>query len=71
MMRDHGAEGNLPAGLSNPARQALESAGISRLEQLTQMSQVAVLKLHGMGPTGIDILRRSLAKNGLSFKQPV
>ena len=70
MTQDLRAESGLPAQLSNPARRALEAAGMFRLEQLTQMSEAEVLKLHGMGPKGIEILRHSLADNGLSFKQP-
>lgn len=70
MVQDRGAESSLPSKLSNPARRALEAAGISRLEQLSRLTEAEVLNLHGMGPKGIDVLRRSLAENGLSFKRP-
>jgi hypothetical protein len=69
-MQDRSGESDLPARLSNPARRALEVAGIFRLEQLSQVSEADVLKLHGMGPKGIEILRRALAENRFTFKQP-
>lgn len=63
-------ESNFPAGLSRPARQALAAAGYDRLEQLTGTSEAEILKLHGMGPKGLDQLRRALAARGLSFADP-
>jgi len=60
-------ESNLPTELSNPARQALVGAGYVRLEQFTSLSEAEVLRLHGMGPKGIDVIRRALQARGLSF----
>ncbi|QBD79301.1 DNA-binding protein [Ktedonosporobacter rubrisoli] len=60
-------ESDLPAELSNPARRALIGAGYVRLEQFTSLSEAEVLKLHGMGPKGIEALRRTLAARDLSF----
>ena len=60
-------ESDLPAGLSRPAQRALAAAGIVRLEQLAHVGEDEVLKLHGMGPKGIDQLRRALSARGLSF----
>jgi DNA-directed RNA polymerase alpha subunit len=54
---------------SNPARRALHDAGYTRLEQLTQVTEAQLLKLHGMGPKAIRILRETLDARGLSFKQ--
>ncbi len=54
--------------LSAPARRALAGAGITRLEQLTQVTEAELKKLHGLGPNGIDQLRRALADHGWSFK---
>lgn len=59
---------DLPPGLAAPARRALDSAGIARLEQLARHSQVEVERLHGIGPKAIKLLRRALAARGLSFK---
>ncbi|MDQ3693415.1 MAG: DNA-binding protein [Chloroflexota bacterium] len=59
----------LPAGLSKPARQALEHAGYTRLEQLAQITERELLQLHGMGPKSIPLLRQALAAKGLSFAE--
>ncbi|MCR8981236.1 DNA-binding protein [Brevibacillus laterosporus] len=64
---DHAIESDLPAKLAKPARRALEGAGYLRLEQLSQLSEAEVLKLHGMGPKAIDQIRSALADKGLSF----
>jgi hypothetical protein len=58
---------DLPAGLAKPAQRALAAAGYRRLEQFTSISEAEVLKLHGMGPKAIELLRRALAAKGLSF----
>jgi hypothetical protein len=60
-------ESGLPPGLSQPALRALDGAGITRLEQLTRFSEDDLMKLHGFGPKGLDLLRRALAEKGLSF----
>ena len=59
---------DFPAGLSAPARRALDGAGYTRLEQLTKVSAAELKKLHGMGPKAIEQLRSALAEKGLSFK---
>ncbi len=61
------SEDDLPAKIGRPARQALEVAGYTRLSQLTAVSEKELLKLHGMGPKGIRILREALAAQGLAF----
>ncbi|MGH2534668.1 MAG: DNA-binding protein [Thermomicrobiales bacterium] len=58
---------DLPHTLSNPARQALLAAGYVRLEQIAGVSAAEILQLHGMGPKGIEMLRRALDGRGLSF----
>ena len=58
---------NFPAGLSAPALRALAGAGITNLDQLSQVSEAELKRLHGMGPKGIRILREALAARGLSF----
>jgi predicted flap endonuclease-1-like 5' DNA nuclease len=52
-----------------PAERALVNAGYTRLEQLTQVTEADLLKLHGMGPKAIRILREALAERGWSFKE--
>jgi hypothetical protein len=69
MTHSNAGEGasDLPAGLSKPAQRALAAAGYRRLEQFTSISEADVLKLHGMGPKAIELLRSALAAKGLSF----
>jgi len=56
-----------PKGLSQPALRALLRAGITSLEQLTTITEADLLKLHGMGPQAIDLLRNALNGWGQSF----
>ncbi|HQY90047.1 DNA-binding protein [Caldilinea sp.] len=53
--------------VSAPALRALTAAGIQQLEQLTQVSETELLRLHGMGPKAIGQLRQVLAAKGLTF----
>ncbi len=62
------AKDGLPK-LSAPARRALASAGYTRLEQLTQVTEAEILKLHGVGPNTIKPLRAALAAQGLAFAE--
>ena len=61
-------ESDLPK-IGRPAQQALTEAGIQRLEQLTRFSEKEILRLHGMGPKALGILRQALADRGLSFAE--
>jgi hypothetical protein len=63
----HEHESDFPDGLAAPARRALTGAGYSRLNQLTEISEADLKKLHGVGPNAIEQLRRALAERGLSF----
>jgi DNA-directed RNA polymerase alpha subunit len=56
-----------PAGVAKPAQRALAGAGYTRLEQLNQVRESDLLKLHGMGPKAMNALRTALAEKGLSF----
>jgi hypothetical protein len=51
-----------------PATRALEAAGITRLSQLPDHRAADLLKLHGMGPRAIAILRQALADQELAFR---
>jgi hypothetical protein len=55
---------DLPAGLSHPARRALARAGYTQLDQLTQVSESDLYRLHGMGAKAIGQLRVALAARG-------
>lgn len=54
--------------LSSPARNALVHAGIDTLEKLAMYTEKDILKMHGIGPASLPILRSSLKEEGLSFK---
>lgn len=55
--------------LSAPARRALENSEIKTLKQLSMLSEADLLKLHGMGPASITILKKALKDQGLSLKK--
>jgi uncharacterized protein YdhG (YjbR/CyaY superfamily) len=57
--------------LAAPARRVLSAAGYARLDQLAQVSEPDLKKLHGMGPTAIAALRDALHARGLSFHRSV
>jgi hypothetical protein len=53
--------------LASPAQRALAGAGITRLDQLSRMSEAELSRLHGIGPNAIKTLRLALQEKGLSF----
>ena len=55
---------------SVPAERALAGAGYTRLDQLSSVTEADLLKLHGMGPKAVRILREALAERGLAFAGP-
>ena len=61
---------DLPPGIGAPATRALAAAGITRLVQLTSLSEVELLKLHGVGPKAVRLLREALSKRRLKFARP-
>ena len=61
---------DFPAGLSQPALRALSAAGYTRLDQLTKVKEADLLKLHGMGPKAMGLLRSALKADGQSFADP-
>jgi hypothetical protein len=60
-------ENGLPPGLSQPAQRALAGAGIQTLEQLSQLSENEIKRLHGIGPRALELLRSAMAEKELSF----
>jgi predicted flap endonuclease-1-like 5' DNA nuclease len=51
-----------------PATRALNGAGYTRLEQLTQATEAELMALHGLGPRALRILKEALAARGLALK---
>jgi DNA-directed RNA polymerase alpha subunit len=72
MAKKHEEERNPDQGflslLASPARNALRHHGITSLEELSKYTEKEILKIHGMGPKSIPILRTALEENGRSFK---
>jgi hypothetical protein len=62
-------DSDLPEKLAAPARRALVGAGYLRLEQLSQVTEAEIKKLHGIGSNALEQLRRALAAKGLSFRK--
>jgi predicted RecB family nuclease len=54
--------------IAAPARRALEGAGITTLNQLSQRTEAEILALHGMGPSTLPKLRSALEERGYSFR---
>jgi hypothetical protein len=52
-----------------PATRALTAAGYTRLEQLTEVTEAELGKLHGMGPKALGLLRAALAEQGRTFAE--
>lgn len=63
----HESAQNLPTGLGKPAARALAAAGYTHLEQFTSVKEADLLKLHGVGPKAIRLLRSALNAQGLAF----
>ncbi|MBC6459175.1 DNA-binding protein [Actinomadura sp. HBU206391] len=61
-------ETDLPVKIGAPARRALAGAGYVRLEQFAEVREPDLMKLHGMGPKAMGILRAALEERGLSFR---
>lgn len=55
--------------IGRPALGALDHAGYTQLEQLASLKVSDILKLHGMGPKAMSILKEALAEKGLSFAE--
>ena len=62
---------DFPRAIGKPATQALIAAGYTRLDQLTKVTEADLLKLHGMGPKALGILRSTLDARGQSFAEPI
>ena len=58
---------DFPAGIGQPATRALVAAGYTNLDQLSRVTEAELLKLHGMGPKALGIIRSALHAKGLSF----
>lgn len=67
---DETPAGDLPRGISKPATRALAAAGYTRLDQLAGVAERDLLRLHGMGPKALGLLRDALHARGLALAPP-
>lgn len=56
-----------PLEIGKTARRALALNGLATFGQLTEVSEVELSALHGIGPKALRILRENLAARGQSF----
>lgn len=64
------SDSDVPANIGTPAKRALAGAGYTSMSELSKMSEAEVLKLHGMGPKAIGIIRVAMADKGMTFATP-
>jgi hypothetical protein len=57
----------LPSAIGRPATRALNGAGYDRLAQLDGVPAADLLRLHGVGPKAVAVLREALAERDLSL----
>jgi DNA-directed RNA polymerase alpha subunit len=55
--------------VGNPALNALENIGITTIHQLTKMTEKETLKIHGVGPKAVSVIKEAMKKDGISFKK--
>ena len=61
------ADPDLPPAAGRPALRVLAATGITRLDQVTSMTEAGLLRLQGVGPTAVGVLRQALSARGPSF----
>jgi DNA-directed RNA polymerase alpha subunit len=66
--KENKPESGFLSKLSSPARNALVHEGIDTLEKLSKYTEKEILKIHGIGPASLPIMRTSLEEEGLAFK---
>ena len=59
-----------PRGIGAPATRALNGAGFTQLEQLTNATEAELMALHGFGPKALRILQAALQEQGLALAKP-
>ena len=56
-----------PRAIGGPATGALREAGYTDLAELDGVPAADLLRLHGVGPKAVAVLREALAARGLSL----
>ena len=55
-------------GIAAPARRGLVDARLLKLKDLAKISESMFLKIHGIGPNAIKIVKRTMKKEGINFR---
>jgi predicted flap endonuclease-1-like 5' DNA nuclease len=58
---------DFPLAIGKVAMRELHLAGYFRLEQLATVTERDLLKIHGLGPKAVRLLRAALDEEGLAF----
>ncbi len=56
-----------PGKIAKPAQRALANAGITGWQQLSKLTEIELMQLHGIGQNAFTQLKNSLKEQGLSF----
>ena len=56
--------------LAQPAQRAILGAGITTLEQLSEMTETEIYNLHGIGKNAMKTIQVTLQEHGLALKSP-
>lgn len=67
--KENQPESGFLSKLSSPARNALIHEGIDTIQELSKYTVKEILKIHGIGPASLPIMKTSLEEVGLSFKE--
>jgi len=60
---------DFPPGVARPAVRALASIGVTKVDQLPNVTESELADLHGMGPKALTALRTALASRGKTFRE--
>jgi DNA-directed RNA polymerase alpha subunit len=55
--------------LAKPAQRAIQNEGITTIEQLSKYSEKEFSELHGIGKNAINVIKRTMDENGITFSQ--
>ena len=56
-------------GLAAPARRGLVDIGLSKLSDLTKISEKELRGIHGMGPSALSLIVKEMQRNRLHFRK--
>lgn len=55
--------------IGSPATNALANRGITKLQEVTTMTEKELLGMHGVGPKAVRILKEELKNQGLELRK--